>query len=393
MMDGFLPVETPALEKAPAGRDQAAAPPAWRRWLAPWRPFLLAVVLPTALTGAYYGLFATDQYQSEAHFIIKTNAPGGGGVSGLGQALGLSAPSSDLSETRSVADYLISHDAVAALGRSMDLTAVYQRPEIDLVSRLHGDRPPPESVLKYYRRQVKVTIGSDTGIAALSVRAFRPQDARDMAAKLLELGEARVNTFNQRALENTLGVAKAQLREAEAGMARAQGTLTDFRQDRRDLDPERNGAAQIGLTASLQQQLAQARAQLSSMSASVAPDSPQRVALAAQVKALEAQVGAAQSRMAGARGAIAGDLGAFEGLRTRQQLAAKRYEAAVVGLEQARTEALKQQLFVVRVVEPNLPVKALYPQRLKIVATVFFALALAYAIGWLILAGVREHAS
>lgn len=48
---------------------------------------------------------------------------------------------------------------------------------------------------------------------------------------------------------------------------------------------------------------------------------------------------------------------------------------------------------MVRVVEPNLPVKALYPQRLKIVATVFFALALAYAIGWLILAGVREHAS
>jgi capsular polysaccharide transport system permease protein len=46
----------------------------------------------------------------------------------------------------------------------------------------------------------------------------------------------------------------------------------------------------------------------------------------------------------------------------------------------------------VRVVEPNLPGKALHPQRLKITATVFFSLLLSYAVGWLILAGVREHA-
>jgi capsular polysaccharide transport system permease protein len=36
-------------------------------------------------------------------------------------------------------------------------------------------------------------------------------------------------------------------------------------------------------------------------------------------------------------------------------------------------------------------VKSLYPERGRIVITVFFSLLIAYAVGWLMLAGVREH--
>ena len=44
-------------------------------------------------------------------------------------------------------------------------------------------------------------------------------------------------------------------------------------------------------------------------------------------------------------------------------------------------------------VDANMPVRALYPQRTKIVLTAFLALLLIYGIGWLITAGVREHAA
>ena len=40
-----------------------------------------------------------------------------------------------------------------------------------------------------------------------------------------------------------------------------------------------------------------------------------------------------------------------------------------------------------------MPQKALYPERGRILLTVLIALLLAYAIGWLIVAGVREHAA
>ena len=66
---------------------------------------------------------------------------------------------------------------------------------------------------------------------------------------------------------------------------------------------------------------------------------------------------------------------------------------ASTALLRAQDEARRQQLFVVPVVDANLPVRALYPQRTKIVVTVFLSLLLVYGIGWLIAAGVREHAA
>ena len=212
-----------------------------------------------------------------------------------------------------------------------------------------------------------------------------------IADALLALGEARVNTFNQRAMTNGLSVAQAQLQAAEAEVARAQSRLTGLRQSRRDIDPERSSTAQISMTAELRQKLAVKRAALASMSASVGPQSPQRMALAAEVHALGAQVADASAELAGPADAMSSTLGAFESLKMRQDFAAKRYDAAASALAEAQQRAQSQQLFVVRVVEPNTPVRSLYPQRLKILATVFGGLLLTYAIGWLILAGVREH--
>lgn len=376
----------------PAPANGPASSPGRLRFTRP-HPMILFVLAPTLLVAGFEYLIAADQYQSEAHFTVRNaqsrSAPSTGGA--LGQMLGMGGPTS--TDAHTVGDYLESHDAVAAAGKRLPLPAIFRRPEADPVTRLWSTAPSPETLLKYYRRQVDVKFDSETGITKLSVRAYRPEDAQQLADELLRLGEARVNTFNERALENSLMVARQQLREAEQAVLESQTALTGFRQDSRDIDPERTGAAQITLTTSLQQQLAQARAQLSSLGRSVETSSPQYVALAHQVRALEVQTSAAESRLAGQSGAKASGLGVYESLRLRQEFAAKRYQAAAGALEGAREEAARQQLFVIRVVEPNLPVKSLYPKRLKIVATVFFALLLTYGVGWLILAGVREHAS
>jgi capsular polysaccharide transport system permease protein len=403
MMDGYAPTADPAAAPAtdrPAGTARAWTPTlppsavsktSWRSRLKPWRAFLLVVVLPTILVAGFQYLVAADQYESEAHFVLRGAQPSSGG-GGLGQLLGLGGAGPNVTEAYGVSDYLLSHDAVAAARRTLDLPMLFRRPEADPVTRLWSGDPQPETLLKYYRRKVEVRFDAESGITKLSVRAFRPADAQDLTETLLRLGEARINTLNQRSFDNSLAVARRQLTEAEAGVAASQATLTGFRQAGRDIDPERSGAAQIALVSGLSQQLAQARAQLDGMGRSVSVASPQYVALAAQVRGLEAQVAAAQSRLTGTSGSIAPGLGVYEGLKLKQQFAAKRYEAAAQALDTARERSLTQQVFLVRVVEPNLPGKALHPQRLKITATVFFSLLLTYAVGWLILAGVREHA-
>jgi len=345
---------------------------------------LLLVVLPTLIVAAFeYGV-AADQYVSESHFIVRGQQPNTGS-SGLGQLLGLN-PMPAPADAHSVGDYLLSHDAIAALQPGIDLTVIFRRPEADPVTRLWSDSPPDETLLKYYRGKVQATFSSETGITTLTVRAFRPDDAKALADALLRLGEGRVNELNNRMLENGLVAAQRQVDEAESLVGDIEGRMTSFRQASRDADPERTSAAQIQMATALQQQAAQARAQFDAMAAVLPPSAPQYAASARKVAALERQVAAVRVRLAGSEQSVAAGLGEYEKLQMRQQFAQSSYQAA-------REQLLKQQLFIVPVVKPNMPEKALYPKRLMIVATIFFGLILAYALGWLILAGVREHAS
>jgi capsular polysaccharide transport system permease protein len=388
-MYGVLAPQTQGDDRGAAGR--------WSRivkWAQRRRAFLLVVLVPLLATAAYLFLVASDQYQSEAHFLVRTTdnnvIPGLGVSQVLSAATGLSSAQS---EAMSVSDYLTSHDVVATLRKEDHFVERFRRPEIDLTSRLWSDNPTPEKLLSFYRGQVNVQYNTETGITTLRVRSFKPEDSYELVRKLLQLGERRVNILNQRGYNDAIAMSRRQLNEAEAALARVQGQLTHFRTSQRDIDPKASGQAQIELVTTLSGQLSAARAQLNAMGGLISQSSPQYRALSARVSALQAQVSAQSGRLTGGGKAIANDIGGYEDLRLRQEFLSKRYEAAATSLERARDQALRQQLYVVRVVDANMPVKSLYPERWRILVTVAIALFLIYSIGWLIAAGVREHAA
>ena len=374
----------------PASTLQRARDYLWQR-----RMFLLLVVVPALLVSAYLFLFASNQYESEAHFLVRSQntaepLPGTGVSQALSMVTGTSSASS---EAMSVADYLTSHDAVEALRKNGQLVERFHRPGVDPLSGLMTADPTPEKLLKYYRKQVRVNFNAETGITVLRVRSFTPADSYDLARKLLQLGEQRVNLLNVRSYQDAIAMAQRQLADAEQALTASQGQLTAFRRTRGDIDPQASGQAQIGLVTGLTAQLSTARAQLSAMGGMINASSPQYRALASRVAALQAQVNAQSGRLTGGNHAIANDISGFQGLELRRQFLAKRYEAAAASLDKARDQAIRQQLYLVRVVDANQPVKALYPERFRILATVVIALLLTYSIGWLIVAGVKEHAA
>ena len=381
---------------APVERlSERLRPPIWQRvvdWAVRSRAFLLVVVLPSLIVATYLFLIASNQYESEAHYLVRSvEAPALPGV-GVSQALSMvTGASAAQNEAMSVADYLTSHDAVAALRREDSLVQRFHRPDVDPFSRLRTPNPTPEKLLTYYRDQVSVKYNTETGITVLKVHSFRPNDSYELVRKLLQLGEQRVNVLNERSYHDAIAQARGQLSEAEDSLAQAQSQLTAFRQSRADIDPQASGQAQIGLVTAVAEQLAAARTQLSAMQRTIRTSSPQYQAVAARVRALEAQVGAQSGRLTSGSQSIAGHIGGYQSLQLRQQFAAKRYEVAAASLQTAREQALRQQLYVVRIVDANMPVKSTYPQRWRILGTVLFALLLAYSIGWLIVAGVREH--
>lgn len=354
--------------------------------------FLAIVVAPSLLTAAYFYLLAADQYQSEAHFVVRTADASPGPSVGVGQLLGIGgAVSQSRSDALSVNDYLSSQELVDRLGRRLDLETMFRRPEADILSRM-ADSAPPEAKLKYLRKRVDVVFSEESGITSLKVRSFRPQDSRDILEAMLKLGEERVNLLNARTDRDGLKSARSQLVEAEQGLMSVQERLTHFRRAGADIDPTTTGRAQIGLVSTLEASLSQARSQLAAMRGIITPSSPQYVALAARVRALEGQVAAQGSKMTEGGQAIATNMGGYENLQIRQQFAAKRYENAAANLERKRDQVARQQLYIIRVVDPNLPVRSEFPQRGRIVITVFFSLFVAYGIIWLTFAGIREHA-
>lgn len=362
-------------------------------WISAHRNWCLIVLLPTLLIAGYFYLIAADQYESEAHFVVRTSDTSPTVPSGLGQALTMVGGASSERDALLIADYLKSHDAVKALESRIGLVVRYRRPEADLVSRLWYARPKPEQLLKYFNGKVDVDVSTETGITTLKVRSFRPEDSYRIISELTQLGEARVNTLNQRNYANAVAMSRRRVDEAEAAVAQVQGRITRFRRDERDFNPQTTGAARTGLVSELQGQLAVARAQESSMAAVLSPGSPQLVATRQRVAALSRQVGAETAKLSQGPGNVASGIGAYEGIKMRQEMASKQLELASTSLLRAQEDARRQQLFVVPVVDANMPVRALYPQRTKIVLTAFLALLLAYGIGWLIAAGVREHAA
>jgi capsular polysaccharide transport system permease protein len=117
----------------------------------------------------------------------------------------------------------------------------------------------------------------------------------------------------------------------------------------------------------------------------MAPDSPQIASLRVRIQSLETQMDQQRAALVGGDQSMAPKLSQFEQLTLERELAVKSLSSALASLENARQEAQQQQLYLARVVEPNLPDQPLYPKRLF---SLMFLAGLFGCVYWI----VREFA-
>jgi capsular polysaccharide transport system permease protein len=286
----------------------------------------------------------------------------------------------------------MSRDAVADLSAAHDRRAMLDRPGADFIARY----PRPfesrsfESLYKNYKRFVTVGYDSQTGISTLRVKAFRAADAQEIADTLLMDGEALINRLNDRAMADAVTQAGRRVAEAREQSAEAETMLTAFRNHERVIDPDRASVVDLDLAGKLQGQISTLRAERAGLAAS-APESPQLPVLDRRIGAYEAQLEAERTRGAGQADSLAPKIGEYERLTLERDIAVKSLESAVASLEAARVEARSKQLYLERVVPPNIPDRAEQPRRLTSVLTVLISALVAYAIISLVSAGFREH--
>lgn len=353
----------------------------------------IALVLsPTLLAGVYYGAIASDQYVSEARFVIRTASKPGGAIGGLGALLQMVGISRSQDDAWAVHDFLTSRDALRALSAKVNLRAIYGYAGADFLARypsiLYGDSD--ERLYSYFQRMLTVAVSTSTGLTTLRVNAFAPADAQLVAAALLRLGEDLVNRLNDRIQADAVQLAVAEVTRAEDRRITNQQAITAFRNRELLLDPVKNATIVLEVIARLSTQLADARADIAETRAG-SPTSPNLPSLQRREEALAAQILVERNRVGSASDGLADKIAEYERLNLEREFSIRALSQAVAAQEQAGMEARRQQLFLERVVEPGTADYPTMPQRWRMFFTVLGFNLIGLAVGWLILTGLREH--
>lgn len=356
------------------------------------RWFVLFVCLPVLISAIYYGFIASDVYVTEARFVIKSpdrKQTQSGTLASLIQTTGLS---SGQEQTNEVLDYVRSRDALAGLGKRMDVRAKYMRTEGDWLSRYPLALRPDtfENFYKFYGKMVDAHLDHDSGMAVLKVKAFTPGDAHDIGVGLLELSEGMVNRLNQRAQHRQVAEAEGRVRDAEKRVRAARLAMRQYRNSERLFDPAEEASGVLKVSTDLIAQRAGMKAQLDSMVAS-APRNPSIPSLRRQISAIDTQIAGQTGRAAGTPSGLASKVTEYENLLVEQEFATGMLNTANASMERARAEALEQEFYLERVVEPTVPDMALLPKRLYGVLTVLGVSLCLYLVGWMLIVGILEH--
>ena len=349
------------------------------------------MALPTGFAAIYYGFIASDTYVSESRFVVRS--PQRQQLSGLGAMLQGSGFARAQDDTYSVHDYILSRDALHELQDKLGVEQMYSSPGIDPLSRftsLDWDHSF-ESFYRYYKKRVTIDYDTVSSISVLTVRAYTAKDARDINDRLLDMGEQLVNTLNDRSRKDLVSVANAEVKTAEERAKSASLALSGFRSKQSVFDPDRQAAMQLQGTSRVQEELLATEAQLAQLR-QLAPNNPQIATLASRAELLRREIANQSAKVAGRQqGSFTTQSSGFDRLQLDKTFAERQLAAALVSLESARSEAQRQQLYLERLVKPNLPDSAIEPRRLRMVAMVFLLGLIVWGVLSLVVASVREH--
>ena len=390
------PVERPAPQAVPhlalASRSASTAPGRIRSRFSPAiKAVLAAVLLPTLLSLLYFGLWASPMYIAEARFAVR-GAENSGAAGGLA-ALLLPSGASVGADAHIVAEYIQSPDIMEAIDGELHIFRHFSSREYDLISRLAADATRDER-LSYWNWAVKPSFDPETGVIALSVRAYDPATAKKLAEAVLTKSEALVNAMSRRAQDDAIALAMSEVKTAEQRVSAAQDAMRAFRDRSGMLDPASTAGGLQGIVSQLEGEAVKVRAEIAEASTYMSKDAPALVGLRARLAAVEKQLASEKLRLAGeARpDSLTSVAGEYEDLQTESEFARQQLVSAMTSLETARVKAEAKSRYVVAFQIPVLPDESLYPRPFLFTAYVFVGALALVGLCSLIIAAVREHA-
>lgn len=340
---------------------------------------LFGLVLPNTLSLLYYGYFASDQYESETRFTVRSSTPALG-KDQLAKVTGMPA-AKIAQDTQIVLNFIKSREILDILrDRSIDLKRIFGNDAIDYWSRLPDDATS-EELREYWDSMVTTTVSPSSGIVAVSVRAFSPEDAASLVEEIVKASEVVVNQVNDRIWKDVIATAEANLENAKLQLGNARKTVAEARNREGVLSVDGSSEIISTLIVTIETERLKLQQQYDSQVSIVSPDSPQMRVLQREIQSKEQQIADLKGQLAGTGkernlADVSLDLSQLE---LAQSLAEQQFSSSVRTAEQVRFISRQQLLYLDSFLTPRIPDEALYPRRALWIGVILLVSLLSWA--------------
>ncbi|MBH0312409.1 chain-length determining protein, partial [Alcaligenes faecalis] len=249
------------------------------------RVILILAVLATA----YWLVFASDRYVSEANVIIRKTDSVGAPSFDLGMLVS-GVASVDRANQLLLRDYLLSVDMLKKLDQALDLRTHYSSSEHDFVSRMWFQDASLEWFHRHYLRRVQVEFDEFSGVLRIKVQAYNPEMAQAITQQLVQEGERYMNVLGHEMAQVQVDFLVTQVDQAQERFQKASQDLLNYQNEAGLLSPQATAESINAIVAALEGQRAQLQTQLASLPKSLDRDHPNILMLKQSLRAVDQQI-------------------------------------------------------------------------------------------------------
>lgn len=330
------------------------------------------LLVPIVVSLIYFGYVASDQYESETRFTVRSSTPALG-KDQIANVTGI--PSAKIvQDTQIVVNFIKSREMLDVLSRrKVDLHSIYGKPSVDWWARLPGDATV-EELLEYWEKMITTGVSASSGIVVVKVRSFSPGESAMLAQEILNASEVVVNQVNDRIWQDVTSTAQQNVGLAQTQLQVARKELADARNQNGVLTIE--GSSQIisNLISTMEAERLALQQRYDAQLSAVSPNAPQMRVLRREIESKEHQITQLRSQVAGQNSPernladVSQDLSE---LQLAQSLAEQHFSSSVKTLEQVQFVSRQQLLYLDSFLPPRIPDEAMYPRRILWIALIF----------------------
>lgn len=356
---------------------------------------IVFVIIPSLLVQFYLAFIASDQFQAEARFAVRSPEDAKqamNAISSMSGGMGLSAPSLVGQDAHVVVSYVKSRAILDDLKGTIDVHAIYTRPEADFWARLPKDASI-ETTLDYWKEMVTTNVDGPSGIVTIYVKAFRREDAVQLANAIIGASEKLVNRISDRAKRDTMERAETEVRRSESMVREALSDMRALRERVGFIDPVATATATSRLITQAMVEKIKLENDLF-VANRVSPNAPTTMQTATRLQSVNEQIDKLKATLTSdktADNSLTKSLVLFEEAELKRMFAEKLYSMAQDALERARTMAERQAIYVTVFVPASLPQEAGFPERLHLSIAIPVSLLVVWGIFALLAATIEDH--